>query len=78
MPARPSHIPHVVERTTLQRMSATKGLPLEKLYPSGKQTVASMIAKGWIERRSDDQGRAVYRITAAGQEALKAPIPGNR
>jgi hypothetical protein len=78
MPARPSHIPHAIERTTLQRMSATKGLPFEKLYPSGKQTVASMMAKGWIERRSDDQGRAVYCITAAGQEALQAPIPGNR
>jgi hypothetical protein len=73
MPARPSHIPHTVERTT-----ATRGLPFEKLYPSGKQTVASMIAKGWIEGRSDDQGRAVYCITAAGQGALKAPIPGNR
>jgi hypothetical protein len=78
MPARPSHIPHVVERTTLQQMSATKGLPLEKLYPSGKQTVASMLAKGWIERRSDDQARPVYCITAAGLEALQAPIPGNR
>jgi hypothetical protein len=59
-------------------MSATKGLPIEKLHPSGKQTVASMLAKGWIERRSDDQGHAVYCITAAGQEALQAPIPGNR
>jgi hypothetical protein len=78
MPARPSHIPHSVERTTLQRMSATTGLPVEKLHPSGKQTVASMLTKGWIERRSDDQGRAVYCITAAGQEALKAPIPVKR
>jgi hypothetical protein len=78
MPARPSHIPHSAERTTLQRMSATKGLPIEKLHPSGKQTVASMMAKGWIERRSDDHGRAVYCITAAGQAALKAPIPLKR
>ena len=78
MPARPSHIPHSVERTTLQRMSPTTGLPVEKLHPSGKQTVASMLTKGWIERRSDDQGRAVYCITAAGQEALKALIPVKR
>jgi DNA-binding PadR family transcriptional regulator len=37
-----------------------------------------MLSKGWIERRSDDRGRAVYCITAAGQEALKAPIPQKR
>ena len=67
-----------MERTTLQRMSPTEGLPIEKLHPSGKHTIASMTAKGWIERRSDDHGRAVYCITPAGQEALKAPIPHDR
>jgi hypothetical protein len=60
MPARPSHIPHSSERSALQRMSATKGLPIEKLHPSGKQTVASMMAKGWIERHSDEKGRPVF------------------
>jgi len=78
MPAGPSHIPHYVERTTPQRMSTTEGLPFEKLRPSGKQTAAGMVAKGWIERRSDGQGRPVYCITAAGQHALKAPIPLKR
>jgi hypothetical protein len=78
MPARPSHIPHSRERSTLQRMSPTTGLPIEKLRPAGKHTVASMSAKGWIERRSDDHGRPIYCITEAGQEALKAPIPHNR
>jgi hypothetical protein len=67
-----------MERTTLQRMSPTEGLPIEKLHPSGKHTIASMTAKGWIERRSDDYGHAVYCITPAGQEALKAPIPHKR
>jgi hypothetical protein len=37
--------------------------------------VASMAAKGWIERRADDHGRAVYCITEAGKDALRAPIP---
>jgi hypothetical protein len=37
-------------RSTLQRMSPTEGLPIEKLHPSGKHTVANMAAKGWIER----------------------------
>jgi hypothetical protein len=62
----------------MQRMSPTEGLPIEKLYPSGKHTVASMAAKAWIERRSDDHGRAVYCITKAGQEALRALIPHKR
>ena len=78
MPARPSHIPHAVERATLQKMSAAEGLPLEKLHPAGKQTVAGMLAKGWIERRSDDRGRPGYSITTAGREAMKAKIPERR
>jgi hypothetical protein len=75
MPASPSHIPHSNERTALQRMSPTKGLSSDELHPAGKQTIATMLAKGWIERRSNDSGRPVYFITAAGQAALKAPIP---
>jgi DNA-binding MarR family transcriptional regulator len=59
-------------------MSPTAGLPMEKLHPAGKHTLASMAAKGWIERRSDDRGRAVYYITESGQEALRAPIPHKR
>jgi hypothetical protein len=75
MPPRPSHIPHSNERSALQRMSVAKGLSSEELHPAGKQAIASMVAKGWIERGSNDRGRPVYFITAAGQAALKAPIP---
>jgi hypothetical protein len=78
MPARQSHIPHSNERTALQRMSPTKGLSVEQLYPAGKQTIATMLAKGWIERRSDDSRRTVYCITGSGLAALKAPIPHKR
>jgi hypothetical protein len=46
MPARPSHIPHNLERTTLQKMSTIQGLSSEQLYPAGKQTIAGMLAKG--------------------------------
>jgi hypothetical protein len=70
----PSHIPQTNERSALQRMSVTKGLSTEELHPAGKQTIATMLAKGWIERRSNDHGRLVYFITAAGQAALTAPI----
>ena len=44
MPARPSHIPHARERSTLQKMSAIEGLPIEKMHPAGKHTVAGMMA----------------------------------
>ena len=75
MPARPSHIPHATERTALQRMSLTRGLPPERLHPAGKQVIAGMQAKGWIEKQAD--GRT-YCITLAGDEALRAIIPGKR
>jgi hypothetical protein len=74
MPPRPSHIPHAMERSTLQSMSSTVGTPSDKLR-AGKQTVAKMEAKGWIERRPDARGRPVYCITTSGLEALKSPIP---
>jgi hypothetical protein len=59
-------------------MSPTVGTPSEKLHPAGKQTVANMVSKGWIERQSDARGRPVYFITATGLKALKAPIPKGR
>jgi hypothetical protein len=73
VPARPPHIPHATERTALQRMSLTRGLPPERLHPAGKQVLAGMPAKGRIENQAD--GRT-YCITKAGSEALKATIPG--
>jgi hypothetical protein len=75
MPARPRHIPHATERTALQRMSRTRGLTPERLHPAGKQVIAGMQAKGWIEKQAD--GRT-YCITHAGDEALRAIIPGKR
>jgi len=75
MPARPSHIPHATERTALQKMSLTRGLPPERLHPAGQQVIARMLAKGWIEKQAD--GRT-YCITKAGDEALRAIIPGKR
>jgi hypothetical protein len=75
MPARSSHIPHATERTALQKMSAIRGLSPDKLHPAGKQTIARMVAKGWIERQPD--GRT-YCITPAGDNALRTPIPSRR
>ena len=75
MPARPRHIPHAIERTALQKMSLTRGLPAEHLYPAGKQIIAGMLAKGWIEKQPDG---GLYCITPAGDEALRALIPMRR
>ncbi len=75
MPARPSHILHATERTALQKMSLTRGLRPEQMHPAGRQVIAGMLAKGWIEKQPD--GRS-YCITPAGDEALKAIIPVKR
>jgi hypothetical protein len=65
MPARPSHIPHNLERTTLQKMNASEVLLARQLYPAGQVTLGGMIAKGWIEKQMDTNRGARYRITAA-------------
>ena len=75
MPARASHIPHNLERTTLQKMNATEGLLARQLYPVGQVTLDRMLVKGWIEKQMDAKAGARYRITPAGEAALKAKIP---
>ena len=75
MATRPGHIPHNVERSALQKMSATEGLTQDRLHPAGGRTIAGMIAKGWIERQADHR---TYCITPAGDAALKAVIPVKR
>ena len=72
MPPRPSHLPHNLERTALQKLS---GLPLAKLHPAGEKTVANMVAKGWVEKQVDATAGARFCITPAGKAALKAKIP---
>ena len=75
MPPRPSHLPHNLERTTLQRMSATHGLPSKQMHPAGKITIARMLAKGWIKTQMVAGDGVKYLITPAGEAALKAKIP---
>jgi hypothetical protein len=77
MPPRPSHLPHNLERTALQKLTGTPGLLGSQLHPAGPQTIASMLEKGWIEK-SEAGGSARYCITPAGQAALKAKIPVDR
>lgn len=73
MPAPPPHIPRANERTVLQKLSLTSGLPPEKL--AGKKLIANMLAKGWIRKQPD--GRT-YCKTSKGVEAMKALLPAKR
>lgn len=75
MPARSRLIPHNLERSALQKMSADIGLPLRKLHPAGQKTIPAMLAKGWIEEQTDADGMSGYVFTPAGEAALKAKIP---
>ena len=67
MPARPGHLPHNLERTTLQKMSATRGLSSVQLHPAGRRTIAGMIAKGWIEKHIDIRLQSAF--TGAAEKA---------
>jgi hypothetical protein len=75
MPSRPSHLPHNLERSALQKMSASQGLTLSELHPAGRSTIAGMLAKGWIMKQKVAIRGASYLITPAGLAALKAKIP---
>ncbi len=78
MPPRPSHLPNNIERSALQKMSPTHGLPLAKLHPAGRKTIAGMVAKGWIDKVVDANAGAGFCITPAGKAALEAKIPTDR
>lgn len=75
MPPRPGHLPHNIERTALQKLRVAQVLPLAQLYPAGERTIAGMVAKGWLEKLEDANTGASFRITPAGEAALRAKIP---
>ena len=55
MVPRASHIPHAIERSALQKLAAGNALAARHLHPAGTQTLARMVEKGWVERRSDSR-----------------------
>jgi hypothetical protein len=69
MATRPSHIPNSGERTALQKLRAIPGLPLAKLDPVGKQTIAGLLAKGWIVKHVDVREGPLYRISGGRSNA---------
>jgi hypothetical protein len=74
MPARASNIPHSIERSALQKLLIAEALSSNELYLAGKNTVAGLLAKGWIVSEVGTRGLQ-YRITPTGIAAFKAKIP---
>jgi len=77
MPPRPGHIPHAMERSALQKLLSGQALSLLQLHPAGKDTVARMLGKGWLASEAYAHGKR-YKITAAGEAAFRAKIPGSK
>lgn len=48
---------------------------MAQLYPASRWTIAGMIAKGWVKKQMGANRGERYRITPAGEAALKAKIP---
>jgi hypothetical protein len=78
MPPRPSHLPHNIERNALLRLRARPDLAAAQLHPAGRKTIATMMAKGWIESAPEASSTPRYRITLLGEAALTAEIPITR
>ena len=49
---------------------------LDLFLAFGETTLRTMTLKGWLEQRK--QGEVVYRITDAGREAFRAPLPDSQ
>ena len=74
MVPRAAHLPHHRERIALLLLRTHGELPLVKLHPTGLLTIKRMVEKAWVERT----GTNTYRITPAGETALKAELPDDR
>jgi hypothetical protein len=75
MPTRPSEFPTTFERSILQKIRTGKEIQFDE--PGSKPALVRVLKKGWAE---EVQGSApvAYRLTPAGEDALKALIPLRR
>ena len=74
MALRDPEIPNHRERSALQSMTLGNWVAEKELFPAGKATVASLVAKGWIEPGANTSGPRQFRITQTGKMALSAKI----
>jgi hypothetical protein len=75
MALRDPKIPDSRERSALQLMKHGNWVARNDLYPTGKNAIASLVRKGWIEQRIGPSASKQLRITPAGRAALAAKIP---
>jgi hypothetical protein len=67
--------PNASQRQVMQRLRTDHWRPLAKLDISiGHGLLNRLVMNGWVERR-DGGGFIELKMTAAGAEALRAPIP---
>jgi len=71
MPARPSHIPHNLG-DHLAKNECERGAASETTLSGEPGDTRRNVAKGWIEKQMDANRGSRYRITLAGEAALKA------
>lgn len=67
MPAPPPNVPNYYERAA---MDAIRG---DLRYRASPAQILKLLRKGWIVRDIDN-GSGQYKITIAGEEALKAKL----
>ncbi len=60
MPSRPSSPSSQSSAQRLSKDDRYSGAVLVQLHPAGKQTIAGMVAKGWIEMQMDANGGARF------------------
>ena len=66
MPPRVTNIPHVVERSALQKLIALGPLAPLSLHPAGERTLNKMMQKSWLAMDGKH-----YKITEAGLMAFR-------
>jgi hypothetical protein len=67
MALRDPGIPNHRERSALLRTKHGGWVVFKDLYPAGDGTIASLLRKGWIERRIGPTASEELRITDAGR-----------
>ena len=59
----------------LQFLMSGNWLPVLKLIAVGQRLLANLLRAGWVEQNPDMKTSELYRITEAGRNAFKTPVP---
>ena len=58
------------QRDILQKLMQGEWTPHRRLLPAGNMALETLLGKGWIERRTAEDGEFGYRITDLGKQLL--------